>query len=62
MSNLVYNLFELVLTGLTEFVLNCIKKHLKFFKTILEKNLEFLPYDEYHIGASNLQLILLPVI
>lgn len=62
LSNPVYNLFELVLTSLTNFILDCIEKFLGCSEITLEEDLELFSYDENNSKAFNVLFILLLVI
>lgn len=54
-----HDFFELVFTGLTEFIKDYIKDYLEFFKAISETGLIFLLCDGHSDTALNLPLILL---
>ena len=61
-SSLVYDFFELVLTNLTEFLLDYIEENPEISETMSKKDLEFLSRNEYGGIALNLLLMLLLMI
>lgn len=52
----------MVLTDLTEFITDPIKKYLEFYKTLLEKGREFFLCDKHSSAVFNFPLILLSVV
>lgn len=58
----IYNFFEQVLVGLTNITPDQIDKYLGFSKAKSEKNLEFFPHNWHYNSATNLPVMMLPVI
>lgn len=61
-SGAIYDFLKLVLTSLSDFILDYIYKRPRLSNILVEKNLEFLIYDELSSEIFNLWLILWPTV